>query len=338
MREVTIARHGSPDVLEVVDRTPGEPGPGEVRIRVKAAGVNFADVMMRQGHYPDAPSLPFVPGFEVSGYIEAIGPGPTRHEVGRHVIALTRLGGYADTVVVPGDFAFNAPPRLSHNEAAAVPVSYLTGIVALYRMAGLKAGETVLIHNAGGGVGVAAVQLARLRRATVLGTASAAKHNALRSLGIDHVLDDAPEQVEKAVMDFTHGRGVDVVLDSVGGENLARSHRLLAPLGRLIAYGVHDTSRGEHRGVIRTLAAIWNATTHAPAALAAQNRGVFSLDMNQLWTERRFLHASMEALLTDVAAGRLKPVVAKAFPLGRACDAHRFLEDRANVGKVVLTC
>jgi NADPH:quinone reductase-like Zn-dependent oxidoreductase len=305
---------------------------------VKASGVNFADVLMRQGTYPDAPAPPFVPGFEVSGYIDAIGPGPTRHDMGRHVIALTRLGGYADSVVVPGDFAFNSPANLSHNEAAAVPVSYLTGIVALYRMAGLKAGETVLIHNAGGGVGVAAMQLARLRRATVFGIASAAKHNALRSLGIDHVIDDSSGNVEKAVMDITHGRGVDVVLDSVGGENLAHSHRLLAPLGRLIAYGVHDTSRGEHRGVIRTLASLWNASKHAPLAVAAQNRGVFSLDMNQLWMERRFLHASMEALLTDVNAGRLKPVVAKAFPLGRASDAHRFLEDRANVGKVVLTC
>jgi NADPH:quinone reductase-like Zn-dependent oxidoreductase len=327
MRAITITRHGPPDVMEEIQRDALEPGPGELRIRVKAAGVNFGDLLARLGTHPGAPAPPFVPGSEVSGYIDAIGPGPTRHELGRHVVALTRSGGYADAVVVPGDFAFNAPPVLSHNEAAAVSMNYLTALVALYRMANVKAGETVLVHNAGGGVGVAAMQLARLRRAIVIGTASAGKHNALRSLDIDHVIDGRAADVQGAVMQLTRGRGVDVVLDPGDGESVVRSYGMLAPLGRLIAYGVREDAGGGPGGVIRGL-----------ASSSVRNRGVFGLDFGHLWTERRFLHASMEALLTDFAAGRLKPVVAKAFPLARAADAHRFIEDRANVGKVVLTC
>jgi synaptic vesicle membrane protein VAT-1 len=338
MREIQISRHGSPDVLEEVQRPATDPAPGDVRIRVKAAGVNFADILLRMGLYPDSPRTPFVPGYEVSGYIEAIGPGPTRHEVGRHVIALTRFGGYADSINVPGDFVFNAPPVLSHNEAAAIPVNYLTAQLALYRMANLKAGETVLVHNAGGGVGVAAMQLARLRRAIVIGTSSPGKHNSLRSLGIDHVIDYRTADVPKIVMELTKGRGVDVVLDCIGGESFVHSYGMLAPLGRMIAYGVQDMVNGEHRSVIRTLASLWSMPRFNPASMIGQNRGVYGLDLNHLWTERRLLHGSMEALLTDFSAGRLKAVVSKAFPLGRAADAHRFLQDRANVGKVVLTC
>jgi NADPH:quinone reductase-like Zn-dependent oxidoreductase len=173
MREVVITRHGPPDVLEERPRPTPDPGPGEVRIRVKACGVNFADVLARMDLYPDAPKPPMVPGFEVSGYVDAVGAGRARHEVGRHVIALTRFGGYADFVVVPSDYAWPAPASLSHNEAAAIPVSYVTALIALYRMANLKAGETVLVHGAGGNLGIAAMQLSRLRRASIIGTASA---------------------------------------------------------------------------------------------------------------------------------------------------------------------
>ena len=163
-----------------------------------------------------------VPGYEVSGYVDAIGPGPARHEVGRHVLALTRFGGYADFVIVPSDYVWAAPVSLSHNEAAAIPMSYVTAVIALYRMANLKAGETVLVHGAGGNLGIAAMQLSRLRRASVIGTASAVKHSALRSLGVDHVIDYRAADVEAEVARLTNGRGVDVVLDPIGGDHLLR--------------------------------------------------------------------------------------------------------------------
>ena len=337
MREIVITRHGAPDVMEERERPTPEPGPGEVRIRVKAAGVNFADVLTRMGLYPDAPPLPIVAGYEVSGYVDTIGPGPTRHEVGRHVLAVTRFGGYADHVIVPADFVWPVPGNLSHNEAAALPITFLTAVVALYRMANLKAGETVLVHGAGGGVGIAAIQLARLRRATVIGAASPSKHGALRSLGVDHVIDSRNGDVEAEIARLTSGRGVDVILDARGGEALTRSYRALAPLGRLVIYGSQSLVVGRERDEERVQAFLQQRPFFDPMDLMNSNKGVFGLNLAHLWRERRFAAASMEALLTDFAGGRLKAVVSKTFPLARAADAHAFLQDRGNVGKVVLT-
>src|SRR3954462_7131358 len=189
MRKMVITRHGAPDVFAAVDGPAPEPGDGEVRIAVRAAGVNFADILARIGLYPDAPRPPVVVGYEVAGVVESVGPGVTFPHEGDRVVALTRFGGYSDRVVVPAAQAFRFPDELSDAEAAAVPVTYLTAALALYRMAAITAGETVLVHNAGGGLGIAATQLARLRRAKVIGTASAAKHDALRSFGVDDLID-----------------------------------------------------------------------------------------------------------------------------------------------------
>jgi NADPH:quinone reductase-like Zn-dependent oxidoreductase len=337
MRQVVITRHGGPDVMHVREAPDPEPGPGEIRIRVKAAGVNFADVLARMGLYPDAPKPPMVVGYEVSGHVDANGPGPVRFEKGRAVLALTPFRGYADTVVVPSDLAFPVPPTLTHNEAAAIPVNYLTAFVALYRMANVKAGETVLVHGAGGGVGIAATQLARLRRAAIIGTASASKHNALRSFGVDHAIDYRSADVAKEVARITGGRGVDVVLDPIGGDSFARSYRMLAPLGRLIVYGVSDMVGGDRRSLWRLLRSLWNMPKFGPLRLMNENRGVFGLNLGHLWTERKLLAGTMDSLLADFGSGRLKPVVSKTFPLDRAPDAHRFLQSRANIGKVILT-
>jgi NADPH:quinone reductase-like Zn-dependent oxidoreductase len=337
MRDIVITRYGGPEVMEVRERPTPEPGPGEVRIRVKAAGVNFADILARMGLYPDAPPPPLVAGYEVSGYIDAIGPGPTRHEAGRHVLAVTRFGGYADHAIVPADFVWPVPAKLSHNEAAAIPIAYLTAVVALYRMANLKSGETVLVHSAGGGVGIAATQLARLRRSIVIGTASPSKHGALRAMGIDHLLDSGSADLEAEVANLTGGRGVDVVLDARGGEQLGQSYRMLAPLGRLVVYGSTALVVGRVRDEGRVQSFLQQRPMFDPLDLMNSNKGVFGLNLAHLWGERRFAAASMEALLTDFAGGRLQAVVAKAFPLAQAGEAHAFLQDRGNIGKVVLT-
>jgi NADPH:quinone reductase-like Zn-dependent oxidoreductase len=337
MREIVITHHGGPEVMEERERPTPEPGPGEVRIRVKAAGVNFADILARMGLYPDAPPPPLVVGYEVSGYVDAVGPGPTRHEIGRHVLAVTRFGGYADHAIVPADFVWPVPANLSHNEAAAIPITYLTAVVALYRMANLKAGETLLVHSAGGGVGIAAIQLARLRRSTVIGTASPSKHSALRAMGVDHVLDSGGGDLEAEVARLTNGRGVDVVLDARGGDEILQSYRMLAPLGRLVVYGSQALVVGRVRDEARVQSFLQQRPLFDPRDLMNGNKGVFGLNLAHLWGERRFAAASMEALLTDFTGGRLKAVVAKAFPLVHAADAHAFLQDRGNIGKVVLT-
>ncbi len=337
MRQVVIPRYGAPDVLETRDAPDPSPGDDEVRIHVRAAGINFADILARLGLYPDAPKPPMVVGYEVAGRVDAVGRNVVGFAEGDRVLALTRFGGYSDTVVVPVSQAFHFPDELSDSEAAAVPVNYLTASIALYKMAALSPGETVLVHNAGGGVGIAATQLARLRRATVIGTASAFKHDALRSFGVDHAIDYRVANVAEEVRKLTHGRGVDVILDPIGGRSFTDSYRMLAPLGRLVIFGLSAAAPGEKRNLWHALRA-WAATPRFnPLSLINRNRGVFGLNVGHLWDERKQLASTMEMLISELHAGRLTPVVARTFPLDRAADAHRFIQSRANIGKVVLT-
>jgi NADPH:quinone reductase-like Zn-dependent oxidoreductase len=322
------------DLREAPDPTPGE---GEIRIRVRAAGINFADILARLGLYPDAPKPPCVVGYEVAGRIDGIGRSVTGFHEGDRVLALTRFGGYSDVVTVPSAQVFHFPDAMSDAEAAAVPVNYLTAAIALYRMAALGVGETVLIHNAGGGVGIAATQLARLRRAVVIGTASAGKHAALGSFGVEHPIDYRNADVAEAVREITKGRGVDVILDPIGGRSFLTSYRILAPLGRLIIFGLSAAAPGERRNLLRAFGA-WLATPRFdPMSLINRNRGVFGLHVGHLWEQRRQLASLMDMLLSELRAGRIAPVVARTFPLERAADAHRFIQSRQNIGKVVLT-
>jgi NADPH:quinone reductase-like Zn-dependent oxidoreductase len=337
VRQVVIRRHGGPDVLALRELPDPAPADGEIRVAVEASGVNFADVLARMGLYPDAPKPPMVVGYEVAGVVDAVGSGAAPHRVGDRVLALTRFGGYADRVIVPARFAFAAPASLDAPSAAAIPVNYLTALIALDRMANLSAGETVLVHGAGGGVGIAATQLAKLRGATVIGTASAAKHDAIRALGVDHAIDYRSADVSAEVRRITNGRGVDVVLDPLGGRSFTDSYRLLAPLGRMIAYGVSALAAGERRSVWRALTTIVRMPRFSPLSLMNRNRGVFGLNVGHLWGERDRLVEAMTALLDEVKAGRLRPVVARTFPLERAADAHRFMQSRSNIGKIVLT-
>jgi len=338
MRQVVIRRHGAPDVLELREAPNPAPGEGEIRIAVAAAGVNFADVMARLGLYPDAPKPPLVVGYEVAGIVDAVGRGVTRVREGDRVIALTRFGGYATSVVVPAAFAFAIRAAMSDAEAAALPVNYLTALTALYRMANVTAGETVLIHGAGGGVGIAAIQLARLRRAVLIGTASIAKHDALRTFGVDHVIDRQAGDLAAEVRRITHDRGVDVILDPIGGKSFKTSYGLLAPLGRLVLYGVSAVATGERRSWWRAARAVLQMPRFKPMSLMSHNRGVFGLNLAHLWDEHRHLESGMQQLLLEVEGGRLQPIVSRTFPLERAADAHRFMQSRANVGKVVLIC
>jgi NADPH:quinone reductase-like Zn-dependent oxidoreductase len=319
------------------ERSDPEPGEGEVRIRVRASGINFADILARLGLYPDAPRPPVVVGYEVAGRIDATGRNLTAFSEGDRVIALTRFGGYADTVVVPAAQVFHCPDRLSDAEAAAVPVTYLTAALALYRLAAVAAGETVLVHNAGGGVGIAATQLARLRRATVIGTASSAKHPALHALGVDHAIDYRVADVPAEVRRLTGGRGVDVILDPIGGRSFLASYRMLAPLGRLIIFGLSAAAPGERRNPWRAFRAWMALPRFDPLSLINRNRGVFGLHVGHLWGERRQVAPIMDLLVGEFQAGRLEPVLARTFPLDRAADAHRFIQARQNIGKVVLT-
>src|SRR5579864_1461175 len=256
MRQIWITRAGPPEVLQVKEAADPAPNAGEVRIRVEASGVNFADIMGRMGVYPDLPPTPVVPGYEVSGRIDAVASGVDESWIGQDVIAMTRFGGYADVVCAPIKQIFPRPAGLSALEGAAIPVNYFTAWQLAVVMGGLKANETVLIHSAGGGVGIAATQIAKHIGARVIGTASAAKHAELRALGADHLIDYRTEDFETRTRDITNGRGVELILDAVGGESWKKGYRVLAPTGRLGLFGMSAAVSGKERNLLGMLATV----------------------------------------------------------------------------------
>ena len=342
MRAVVIGSHGGPGVLRVEERPDAPaPGPGEVRIAVEAAGINFADLMARTGTYPDAPKPPCVVGYEVAGEIESIGSGVTEHAVGDQVLAGTRFGGYAELVTVPVGQALTLPKALSFEQGAAVVVNYSTAYAALVIMGGLRKGDRVLIHSAAGGVGIAATQIAKGIGAEIFGTASAAKHGAIREQGVEHAIDYRSSDFAEEVMRITAGEGVDVIIDALGPASFRRDYRILRQGGRLIMFGLGDVQTGERRdipAVLRSLAAMPLATLPWWKSLAMmnENKGVFGLNMLAWWDREGSLDRALEPLTTGLEDGTLNPVVAETFAFDRAADAHRFIAERKNIGKVVL--
>ncbi len=337
MRQAVIERRGPPDVLRIREAPDPAPGPGDVRIAVHAAGVNFADVMARLGLYPDAPPLPAVVGYEVAGIADAIGEDVTDVHVGDRVLALTRFGGYSSSVVVPASQAFRVPTNLSDVEAAALPVNYLTALIALYRLANVRPHETVVVYGAGGGVGIAATQLAKLQHAVVIGTASTMKVEAIRGFGVDHAIDHRRQDVFDEIRRLTGGRGADVILDPIGGRHFAQSYDVLAPLGRLVIYGASMLASGERRHLWTVVKTLIGMPTFKPLSLMNHNRAVLGLNLGRLWNEAGQLRSAMGLILEHVIAGQLRPVIAKTFSLEHAADAQRYLQSRQNIGKVVLT-
>jgi NADPH:quinone reductase-like Zn-dependent oxidoreductase len=341
VRAVVITRHGGPEVLRVEERPTSPPGPGEVAISVRAAGINFADTMARCGTYPDAPAPPCVIGYEVAGEVESVGAGVESVREGDRVCAATRFGGYSEHVTVPAGQVFPLPQDVPFEQGAAFPVNYGTAYAALVIMGGVRAGDRVLIHSAGGGVGTAATQVAKARGAEVFGTASAPKHDAIRANGVDHAIDYRSTDFEDEVRRITGGDGVDVIIDALGPASFRKDYRLLRPGSRLVMYGLADVQTGDRRNVpavLRNLVRMPFATVPWWKSLSMmnENKGVFGLNMLHWWDQEGDLERVTEPLAAALEAGELEPVVAEAFPFDRAGDAHRFLQDRRNIGKVVL--
>ncbi|MFO0750968.1 MAG: medium chain dehydrogenase/reductase family protein [Myxococcota bacterium] len=336
MRQVWITRRGGPEVLEVREAPDPEPKAGEVRIRVKAAGLNFAEVMARIGLYPDAPPFPCVVGYEVSGEVDKVGAGVTRFAPGARVIGLTRFGGHSDTLCVPEVQVTAIPDSLGWEKAAALPVNYLTAWLMLVHLGNVRSGEKVLVHAAAGGVGQAAIQVCRWKGAEVIGTASASKHARLKENGVAHCIDYTTQDFEAEVTRITGGAGVDIVLDAVGGKSFAKSYNVLAPLGRLFLFGGSAFAPGKGRNPFSLIKAFMGLPTYKPFKLMEQNKGVFGVNLGHLWEKQKELGGMMATIVEKVADGTFDPVVDQVFPFTEAGKAHDRLKDRKNFGKVVL--
>jgi synaptic vesicle membrane protein VAT-1 len=337
MQSIWITRHGGPNVLEVRESADPEPKPGQVRVRVKAAGLNFAEVMARQGLYPDAPKPPCIVGYEGAGVVDALGPGVSSPAPGTRVLFLTKFGGHASAVVTAADQVFPIPERMSFETAAALPVVYLTAYHMLFRIARLRGGEHVLVHMAAGGVGTAALQLCRtVPDVTTYGTASAKKHDILREHGCTHPIDYRSQDYVEEVRRLSAGRGVDLVLDALGGGDWKKGYALLAPAGLLIAFGLANANKGGKRNLLHVLGQLARVPRFNPMKLMSDNKAVAGVNMGHLFGERELLAAELVELMKLYEAGKIEPLIGARFPFSRVAEAHAELEYGKNVGKIVL--
>jgi NADPH2:quinone reductase len=310
------------DGLSIEELPAPDPGPGEVRIRVRAAGLNFADTLIIAGRYQERPALPFVPGMEVAGTIEACGAGVTGFAVGERVLATLGHGGFAQAAVTAADNVVRLPDAVDDVAAASLPIAYGTAYGALCWSGRLQAGETLMVHGAGGGVGLAAVECGHVLGAMVIATARGAAHlKAASAHGADHLVDTSAEDVRERALELTGGKGVDVIFDPIGGELFTTSLRAIAWEGRLLVIGF---ASGEIPQIPANRLLLKNAGTigfywggwrrHDPARV----------------------RAALDQLLRWCAEGRIRPHAYDVLPLARAREALELLLARRSTGKVVL--
>lgn len=340
-RTVVISKRGGPAVLRLVERALPEPADGEVRVKIAACGVAFADVLMREGLYPGVPRPPFAPGYDVVGTVDAIGPSVDAHAAGlargRRVVALTKIGGYADYVCVPASSLVPAPDGVDDAEAVALVLNFLTAYQMIHRCARLAAGERVLIHGAGGGVGDALLQLGGLAGLQMYGTASRKKHDAIKKLGATPI-DYRDEDFVARIKELT-GDGVDAVFDAVGGAQWRRSFECLRVGGMLIGYGFSSATVKGRRKLTRA-AANWLAMPRFQLLeLMDATRSVMGYNVMVMKAGRPdWYREDLSTLLGLLASGKIRPLIAERIPLADAARAHQLLDDAAVAGKLVLVC
>ncbi|MCI0404159.1 MAG: zinc-binding dehydrogenase [Acidobacteria bacterium] len=368
MRAIVVRRYGPPEVLEWREVPDPKPGPGQVLVRVKAVGINFADLLARLGVYSGTPKPPFVPGLEIAGVVEQAGGGSREAGGGRQdagdraqdagggrrdsagaspaggwslkagdrVVALSRFSAYAERVTVNAEQAFPIPDAMSFEEAAATPVNYLTAWQSMFEMGNLRRGDRILITSAAGGVGVAAVQLARARGLVTFGTAGPAKQEFLRQIGVDHPIDYTRENFLDVVRRIAP-EGIEMALDAVGGKSYAQSYKCLGPMGRLVVYGFSTVvgPKGKINYLHGAKEMLQTPRFH-PLKLIDGNIAVIGVHIGKLRHKSSIMKEQLEEIFRMYQSGQVKPVVGKTFPLPEAAAAHRYLHDRKNLGKVVL--
>ena len=336
MKQVWIPRVGEPEVLELREAPDPEPKKGQVRVRVQASGINFADIMARMGLYPDSPKLPTVVGYEVAGTVDGVGEGVEGFSDGDRAVCMTRFGGYSDVVCAPQAAVRTIPETLDFEGAASIPVNYLTAWLMLVRLGNVRSEEKALVHACAGGVGLAAVQICRHFGAEVIGTASAGKHERLLEMGVSACIDYRTQDFQDEVKRLTDGRGVDIALDAVGGESFRKSYKSLADLGRLFIFGASSLAPGTKRSWISALTGLSKMGSFKPMQLMSHNKGVYGVNLGHLWHRGDELAAMLGEILDLFADGTFKPVVDRSFSFSEAAAAHRYIQERKNFGKVVL--
>ena len=339
MKALWVTASGGPEKLQIRESTDPIPEPGQVVISVQRAGLNFADIAGRVGLYPDAPKPPMVMGYEVSGYVDAVGANVKDFRPGDRVLATPRFGGHATRVRVPWGQVMRIPDQMSFDQAAALPVNYLTAYHMLFHVSHLRPSDKVLIHMAAGGVGLAAIQLCQLVPGVqIFGTASSAKHEFLRKAGVPYPIDYRSVDYAAEVRRLTANGGVQLILDPLGGESWSKGYDLLAPAGQLIAFGWSGMVSGEKLNWVRVASEYLAMKRFSPLRLMSDNRTVSGVNLGHLWDERELLNTELRALLRLFEEKKIAPRVDRVFPLSAGAEAHRYIQERRNIGKVLFDC
>jgi NADPH:quinone reductase-like Zn-dependent oxidoreductase len=336
MEQIWITRHGGPEVLQVRSSQLADPDSGEVQVQVAYAGINFADLLARMGLYPSAPKPPFIPGYEVSGVVVQVGAGVDQSLVGKPVLGVPTFGGYTSRINLPVD-RIVVLERLDDLQAgAAIPVNYLSAYLMLIRQARLQPREWILIHGIGGGVGLAALQISQIIGVRVIGTASGGKHDRLKAMGVQYLIDYRREDFVAQVREITGGQGADVILDPIGGAHLKRSYSALAKLGRLVIFGFSAAVTGPRRRWGSTIYRYFQFPRFHPVRLMMENKGIFGFHLGMLKEREEVVQDALTQLIQWYQQGKVRPVIDKVFPFSQVREAHQYIADRNNLGKVLL--
>ncbi len=333
MKQVMIDRFGDIDEMKLVDTPVPDPAPGEVRVKVQAAGASYPDVSVRNGSYPEKITPPVTLGYDLAGVVDALGETVTGFEIGQPVAALTMIGGYTEYAIVPADELIPVPQGIDPAVASIIPLNYLTAYQMLVRTSGVQKGQTILIHSAAGGVGTAVLEICRHLGVRALGTASAAKHDLVRSLGgepIDYRTTDFVEEVRR----LTNGAGVDAAFDPIGGKHFSRSFQTLKRGGHVVVYGQNNITANPERATLEYL----NNVRIIAGMFLTPGRAVKLYRIRQLRQDHPdWYQADMATLFEMLQTGSINPVIAARLPLEEAKQAHRMIESRAVTGAIVLT-
>ena len=336
MKSVILTKYGSPDVLQVQEFDTPEPKSNQVRVKVHYAGINFAEIMARMKLYPGGPKPGSVLGGEVSGVIEKVGSKIKDLEIGQKVIGLSLDGSYSSHVCLDSKSIIPLPENFNLDEAAAFPVIYITAYMMIFDLGNLQDGDTFLIHGAGGGVGTAAIQLAKTRNVKVIGTSSEWKHKRLLEMGVDKCVDYNTQDVEKEIMDFTDNKGVDLIIDPVGAKNWKLSYKVLGRMGKLIIYGDQNLVKGEKLNPIVAFKELMAMPKYKPMDLMAFNKTVMGYHLGRFKGYEWKVNRSVKNLINLVNHHDIHPVIDRTFSFEKTPDAHRHIQNRKNFGKVLL--
>jgi NADPH:quinone reductase-like Zn-dependent oxidoreductase len=335
MKKVIYPKIGGVDSIEIIEVDDPIASEGEVVVRIHRAGINFADLMMRQGLYGSNPDFPFTPGYEASGVITSVGSGVNGLDIGDRVLAMTGFGGYSEKVSISSSRVFKLPDSVTFDQAAAIPVTYGTAYHMLFHLGRISPGDSVLIHHAAGGVGTAVAQLCKVAGASVvIGTASSSKKEFVESIGVNFV-DRETEDFVKVCKDLTGGKGVHHAIDPVGGSNLMKSYKATRRGGKVYFFGASSAVKGEKRSMITAFRMWLNTPKFDPIKMMSSNKAVFGVHMGLL-DDQHIFEGHLNDLSKMLENGEINPIIDSIWRFERVAEAQMHMHDRKNRGKILI--